>query len=69
MLIQCKPDKSISEVVQIIKWWSAYQIRKTHPELEEFLWWDSFWADGYFAESVWVHQEDMIKKYIDDQWQ
>ena len=69
MLIQCKPDKSISEVVQIIKWWSAYQIRKTHPELEEFLWWDSFWADGYFAESVWVHQEEMIKKYIDDQWQ
>ena len=23
-----------------------------NPEIEEFLWGDSFWADGYFAESV-----------------
>ena len=69
ILLQYKPSTSISEIIQIMKGCSSHQIRKTHPELEEFLWWDSFWADGYFAESVWVHQEEMIQRYIDDQWQ
>ena len=36
-------------------------------ELEEFLWGDSFWADGYFVESLGMVQEDMIRKYIKEQ--
>jgi putative transposase len=43
-------------------------IRAEYPELEEFLWGESFWADGYFAESVGVSNEATIKKYIQDQW-
>lgn len=69
ILIQYKPSKSIADIVQIFKGWSSHIIRKTYPDLKEFLWWDSFWADGYFAESVWVHQEEMIRRYIDEQWQ
>jgi len=37
------------------------------PELEEFLWGSSFWADGYFAESVGVKNESTIRQYINDQ--
>ena len=43
-------------------------IRKTFPELEEFLWGDSLWADGYFAESVGRANETVMRAYIKSQW-
>jgi len=69
MLIQLKPDKSIAEVLQILKGGTSIILRREHPELQEFLWWDSFWADGYFAESVWEHHEKYVREYISKQWQ
>lgn len=67
MLVQTRPSKSISQAVQIFKGGSSKIIRAEHPELEEFLWGDSFWSDGYFAESVGVLQEDTLKQYIQEQ--
>ncbi|MGH7808415.1 MAG: IS200/IS605 family transposase, partial [Thermodesulfobacteriota bacterium] len=57
----------VAKIVQYFKGGSSRVIRKEFPELEEFLWGDSFWADGYFAETVGVAQEDMIKRYIREQ--
>jgi len=42
-------------------------IRKEYPELEEFLWGDSFWADGYFAEKVGNVDEEVVRRYIREQ--
>jgi putative transposase len=42
-------------------------IQKEFPELEEFLWGDSFWADGYFAETVGSVAEEVVKRYIKQQ--
>ena len=42
-------------------------MKQEFPELTEFLWGDSLWADGYFAESVGVLDEKMIEKYIREQ--
>ena len=67
MLIQLKPKESVAEVVNILKGGTSRIIRKECPDLEEFLWGDSLWADGYFAESVGQTNEDVIKKYIRDQ--
>ena len=67
MLIQTKADKSLAKVVQIIKGGTSRKIRDEFPELEEFLWGDSLWADGYFAETVGIAQEEMVRKYIQDQ--
>jgi len=50
-----------------LKGGSSRVIRKEFPELEEWLWGDSFWADGYFAESVGVMNESTIKNYIKNQ--
>lgn len=52
LILQIKPNDSISGVVPILKGGTSRAIRKEYPEWEEFLWGDSFWADGYFAESV-----------------
>lgn len=42
MLIQISLDISISKAVQYFKGGSSKIIRKEYPELEEFLWGDSF---------------------------
>lgn len=39
-------------------------MRKEFSELEEFLRGDSFWADGYFAETIGQVSEEIVKRYI-----
>jgi putative transposase len=67
MLVQLRPSISVSKVVQLFKGGSSKKIREEYPELEEFLWGDSFWSDGYFVETVGQCSEDMIRAYIQNQ--
>jgi putative transposase len=67
MMIQLKTTISISNAVQSLKGGSSRIIRKEFPELEEFLWGDSFWADGYFAETVGQVNETVMRNYIQNQ--
>jgi putative transposase len=69
MLIQLRPDLSVSKIIQLFKGKSSYIIRKEFPELKEFYWGkaDSFWCDGFFVETVGRVNEDKIKEYIQSQ--
>jgi putative transposase len=67
MMIQLKTTISVSMAVQLLKGGSSKKIREEFPELEEFLWGDSFWGDGYFAETVGQINEAAIRRYIQDQ--
>jgi putative transposase len=67
MLIQLRQDISVSRAVQLLKGGSSKKIQEEYPELEEFLWGDSFWSDGYFAESVGKVNELVIREYIKNQ--
>ena len=67
ILVQTKPKDSISSVVQMLKGGTSRIIRKEFKELKEFLWGDSFWADGYFAETVGSVNEEIVRKYIESQ--
>ena len=69
ILIQLRSDKSLAKTVPILKGGSSRAIRKEFPKLDEFLWGNSLWADGYFAETVGIASEDMINKYIQEQRQ
>ena len=64
LLIQIQPTESVSQVVNRLKGGSSRILRKEFPELEEFLWGDSFWSDGYFAESVGKANYIQVKNYI-----
>lgn len=68
MLIQLPPRTPVPEAVQYLKGGTSKVIRKEFPELEEFLWGGSLWADGYFAETVGRASEDAVRKYIKAQW-
>ena len=64
LVVQVSPNWSVAEVVQMFKGGTSRVLRKEFPEMEEFLWGESFWADGYFAETVGQVNEEIIKKYI-----
>ena len=67
LLIQINPRNSVSEVARRLKGGSSKVIRSEFPDLTEFLWGDSFWSDGYFAESVGQREEQVIRRYIQNQ--
>jgi putative transposase len=67
LIIRTNPSDSVAEVVKRLKGGTSRVIRKEFPELEEFLWGDSFWADGYFAETVGSVDEEVVKRYIKQQ--
>ena len=63
-LIQLPATIPVCKAVMFIKGGSARILRKEFPELEEFLWGDSFWQDGYFAETIGRMDERVIREYI-----
>lgn len=67
VMIQMRPEVSVSRMVQLLKGTSSRVIREEFPELKEFLWGKSFWADGYFAETTGQVQESRIREYIQNQ--
>jgi putative transposase len=67
LIIQTKSEDSVAEVIKRLKGGMSRVIRREYPELEEFLWGDSFWADGYFAETVGNVDEEVVRRYIREQ--
>jgi putative transposase len=59
---------SVPELVQHIKGFSSYYLRKNYGDMiRPFLWGDSFWSDGYFYESIGRVTSDTVKFYIERQ--
>ena len=67
MLVQLRPNISVSKAVQFFKGGSSKVIREEFSDLKEFLWGDNFWADGYFSETVGQVNIAVIQKYIKNQ--
>jgi len=67
LLVQISPRESVSSVVQRLKGGTSRVLRAEFPRLTEFLWGTSFWAVGYFAESVGKVDEATLRRYIQNQ--
>lgn len=67
LLLQVTPCDCMADVMHILKGGTARILRSEFPELEEFLWGDSFWAEGYFAETVGQQEEARVREYIRNQ--
>jgi putative transposase len=69
LMIQLSPNITLAKAVMHLKGGSSRVIRKEFPELREFLWGESLWQDGYFAETVGRIDEMMMRNYIKHQWE
>lgn len=67
MVLQFRPDVAISKLVQLFKGKSSKVIRSEFPDLKEFYWGNSFWGDGFFAETVGHCNLETIKNYVKNQ--
>lgn len=65
LFIKGSPTYSISKIVQMLKGYSSFNLRRTFPKLKKY---KCFWAPSYYCETVGHISESTIKKYIDDQW-
>ena len=67
VLLQVHPRESVASVVQTLKGGSSRVLHQEFSDLEEFIWDESFWSVGYFAESIGQREEKAVRRYIINQ--
>lgn len=68
ILVECPPDVSPSEIVQVTKIRSARFTRKKFEErIKKVYWTNKFWSDGYFISTVSENTLENVTNYIKNQ--
>jgi putative transposase len=67
LLVSCPTDMSPSKIVQYLKGKSSYRLQREFRELQKRYWGQHLWARGYFCATVGAVNEDMIKRYVENQ--
>lgn len=67
LLVECKPQHYLPNMVKALKGVSARRMFIAHPELKEKLWGGSLWNPSYFVATVSEHTEKQIREYIQEQ--
>lgn len=67
LLIECKPQHYIPNIVKALKGVSARKLFVKHPELKERLWGGHLWNPSYFVATISENTEEQIKDYIKSQ--
>ena len=70
MYVSIPLSKPIPMIVQLLKWWSSKLMREIYSlELSKYYWKGKLWADWYFVATVWEISHEIIKKYVEQQWE
>ena len=67
LLISCPSDLAPSKIIQHLKGMSSYLLQREFKELQKRYWGQHLWARGYFCSTVGAVNEDLIKKYVENQ--
>ena len=67
LLIECKPQHYLPNMVKALKGVSARRMFITHPELKSRLWGGHLWNPSYFVATVSEQTEAQIRQYIQNQ--
>lgn len=67
LLVECKPQHYIPNIVKAFKGVSARFLFKKHPELKKRLWGGHLWNPSYFVATVSENTEQQIRQYIQNQ--
>jgi len=67
MLLSAPPDLAPAKVVQYIKGRSSRLLQEEFAELRKRYWGQHLWARGYFCATVGAVDEELIKRYIENQ--
>ena len=67
LLVECKPQHYLPDIMKSLKGVSARLLFKLHPELKSRLWGGHLWNPGYFVATVSENTEEQIRNYIQNQ--
>ena len=67
LLLDCKPQFMISDMVKILKGNTARWLFMRHPELKKCLWGGHLWNPSYCAVTVSDRSRDQVTRYINSQ--
>jgi len=68
MVVRAEPKISPSKVMQIVKSISAREFFRMHPDIKKkYFWGGNLWTQSYFVEMIGNANEDVIRKYVQDQ--
>lgn len=67
ILIDCKPQHYIPNMIKALKGVSARLLLKDYPELKAELWKGHLWSPSYFVATVSENTEMQIREYINSQ--
>ena len=69
MLIDFRPDMTISDIMKYMKQYSTYYMWKRHESVLRLYYWKRriLWSDGYFACSIGQVSQEIIERYIENQ--
>jgi putative transposase len=69
IFVWATPKRSPLQVMQTLKSITAKAMFKQFPEIKKILRWGSFRSDWWYIWTVWEWtNEDIVKKYIRNQW-
>lgn len=67
LLLDCKPQFRISDMVKIMKGNTARWLFLKHPELKQSLWGGHLWNPSYCAVTVSDRSREQVTRYINSQ--
>ena len=67
MLVDCRPQFYISDMIKIMKGNLARQMFLLHPELKKELWGGRLWNPSYCAVTVSDRSREQVSAYIEGQ--
>ena len=68
MVVRTEPKMSPSNVMQTIKSISAREFFKKYPHIRKrYFWGGKLWTQSYFVETIGHANEDVIRRYVQDQ--
>ena len=69
ILLSAKPKESVTNIVRKLKGITAKWLFEKYPEtMKEYFWGGHVWSPSYYAGSIGVTTEAVVKKYIETQW-
>ena len=67
LLLTAKPSYSPAKIMQLIKGGTSKKLKEIFPNLDESIWTNGFWSDGYFIGTIGHRDMSDVIKYIKNQ--
>ena len=68
MVVRSEPKMTPSDIMQVIKSISAREFFRRYPDIKRaYFWGGKLWTQSYFVETIGNANEEVIRKYVQDQ--